>query len=217
MDIIKKSTLRNDVSRKIRESIFSNELKPGERIVETKLAKELGVSQSPVREAIRELELMGIIESKPYLGTFVKKLTTKDIRDAYKVRTYLEMLAVSEAIKYITETDLEKMGELLKDMRTAAKNQSTSEFVKMDICFHRLIIKISDNHLLMKMWNIVNLGQWTSVTTKISGRSLLELASRHEALVESLKAKDAEKASKCIKLHIEELCEDIIKKMDSNS
>ncbi|KZL89263.1 GntR family transcriptional regulator [Clostridium magnum] len=77
MNSIKKSTLRNEVSRKIRELIFNNELKRGERIVETRIAKELGVSQSPVREAIRKLELMGLIENKPFLGCFVKKLTKK--------------------------------------------------------------------------------------------------------------------------------------------
>lgn len=214
MKLIKKSTLRNEVSRRLRELILNNELKPGERIVETRIAKDLGVSQSPVREAIRELELMGLVENKPFLGCFVKRLTKKDIENAYKVRIYLEMLAVSEATQNITENHFKKMDELLSNMKATAKKELKEEFIELDISFHKLILNIADNSLLNKLWNMVDLGQWTFITTSISEKSLTELANRHEMLIECLKERNSEKASQCVKSHIKELYEEILIKVE---
>lgn len=214
MKHIQKSTLRQDVSERIRESIFNNELKPGERIVETKIAKELGVSQSPVREAIMELELMGLIETKPFIGSYVKVLSKKDIEDAYKVRAYLEMLAAYEAALHITDVQLNEMGSLIKKMRSAAEIHMVREFIELDISFHRMIVNAADNSLLKRIWEQVNIAQWTFITTKISRRSLPDLANRHEQIYESLKVRDCEEASKSIKIHIEELEMDLLSKMD---
>lgn len=214
MKSINKNTLRVDVCQRIRESIINNELKPGERIVETQIAKQLGVSQSPVREAIRELEHMGLIENKPFLGCFVKKLTKKDIVDAYKLRASLEMLAASEAAKNITDDQLAEMEELIEKMKAAAKDKDVNEFVELDIAFHKMIVKISDNALLEKMWDMVNLSQWTFITTKISERSLPELADRHLDIFMSLKNRDKEEAWKCMKVHIEELGDEVISKIN---
>lgn len=214
MKHMEKPTLRLGVSQRIRESIFSNELKPGDRIVETKIAKQLGVSQSPVREAIRELELMGLIENKPFQGCFVKKLSKKDIKDAYKLRAYLEMLAAFEAAENITDEQLKEMESLIKKMKTTAQTGKVKEFVELDISFHRMIINIADNSLLEKMWDMVNLAQWTFITAKISKRSLPDLADRHEEIYKSLKKRDSEEASKCIKAHIEELEEEVLSKID---
>lgn len=214
MRSMEKPTLRVGVTQRIRESIFNNELKPGDRIVETKIAKQLGVSQSPVREAIRELELMGLIENKPFRGCFVKKLSKKDIKDAYKLRAHLEMLAAFEAAENITDQQLNEMESLIIKMRTTAGAGKVKEFVELDISFHRMIIHIADNSLLEKMWDMVNLAQWTFITTKISKRSLPDLADRHEYIYESLKKRDSEGASKCIKGHIEELGEDVLLRID---
>ena len=82
------------------DAILSGELAPGERIVETRWARELGVSQSPIREAIRELELIGLVENIPYKGCIVRKLTSKDIVDTYKIRIALETMAVCEYRNY---------------------------------------------------------------------------------------------------------------------
>lgn len=215
MTFLRKATLKDDIRNKISERIFSNELKPGERIVETQLARELGVSQSPVREAIRELELMGIIESKPFLGSFVKKLTPKDIKYAFKIRAYLEMLAVSDTIENITEAQLEDMDDLLRKMRKTAEKQMKTEFVELDISFHRAIIRLSNNNFLEKIWDSVHLGQWTSITTNTTKKSLMELAERHEDILQSLKERNAEKASKCIQQHIEELCDEVYSNMSN--
>ena len=90
---------RDEIKSALLDAITSGELKPGDRIVETRWAKELGVSQSPIREAIRELELIGLVESIPYKGCVVRQITKKDIADTYKVRIALESMAITDAIQ----------------------------------------------------------------------------------------------------------------------
>ena len=92
--IEKRPLYRDEIRNAIKKSIMLGELKPGDRIIETRWARELGVSQSPVREAIRELEMIGLVENIPYQGCFVRKVTKKDMKDSYKVRLYLEMLGI---------------------------------------------------------------------------------------------------------------------------
>jgi DNA-binding GntR family transcriptional regulator len=97
--IEKRPLYREEIGNAIREAIAAGDLKPGDRIVETQWAKDLGVSQSPVREAIRELEMMGLVENIPYQGCFVRTATKQDMKDAYRVRMYLEMLGVQDAVE----------------------------------------------------------------------------------------------------------------------
>ena len=97
--IAKRPLYREEIKEALMEAIVSGELAPGERIVETRWAKELGVSQSPIREAIRELEMIGLVENIPYKGCIVRKLTRKDIEDTYKVRIALETMAICEEIQ----------------------------------------------------------------------------------------------------------------------
>ncbi|KZL89262.1 FCD domain protein [Clostridium magnum DSM 2767] len=115
------------------------------------------------------------------------------------------MLAVCEAAENISENHLKKMNELLKKMKIVAESGFKEEFTELDI---------ADNSLLDKMWNMVNLGQWTFITANISKKSLAELAGRHELLFQSLKERDSEKASQYVKNHIEELCEEILTKVE---
>lgn len=165
---------------------------------------------------MRELDLRGLVENKPYQGCFVKRLTRKDIKDAYKLRVYLEILAIREAAENITENHLKNMDSLIKQMKLFAESGFKEEFIEMDIDFHKLIIHVANNHLLEKTWNMINLGQWTFITAKISGKTLTELASRHESIFESLKEGNGEKASRYMKNHIEELSEEILTKFEDD-
>lgn len=216
MDAIEKQKLpiRIHIKKYIEKKILTGELKPGERIVETKVAKELNVSQTPVREALRELTIMGLLEKIPYSGTQVKLLTKKDLQDTYNVRMYLEMLAVEEALKHITSKDRMALKNFLDKMIHYAQGGNLEKFIEYDIKFHEKIISISQNALLKTMWNQVYLSQWTFVTTKLINKDLLELATRHELLYKSIEKNDPQKAVETIRLHIKELADEIINNLD---
>ncbi len=207
---IVRRVLRQDIKSFLQEAIISGKLEPGARIIETRIAKDLGVSQAPIREALRELELMGLVESRPFQGSFVKKLSKRDIQDAYQVRANLEGLAAKEAAQKISPEQLEQLEELVKNMEKSTRKGGMKDFVEIDIAFHRLILEAAGNRLLQKLWSMVQLGQWTFITTKISKRSLPELAQRHELILESLKKKDPLEAEKRILQHFQELMEEIL-------
>ena len=114
---LSKRLLRDQVSQYIKEAILQWELQPGDRIVETQIAHQLGVSQAPVREAIRQLEFSGLIEQIPYCGTYVKKVTLEEIENFYQVRGALEILAVRQAVRHITPSQMEQVEQAIQALQ----------------------------------------------------------------------------------------------------
>lgn len=211
--ILERRVLREDIKKYFIDLIVAGELKPGQRIVETKIAKDLQVSQAPVREALRELEAMGLVETRPYQGTFIRELTRERIREAYEVRQILEGEAARRAAKRITPEDLAKLDELVREMQEAARRGDRSDFVEKDIDFHATIFAAAGNELLYQIWVNVRMGNFTLITTQLSRRSLPDLAERHRCIVEGLKIGDADLASQQAELHIAELAEEVLKKI----
>ena len=204
----KRSLFRDEICDYIKESILMGELKPGDRIVETRCAKELGVSQSPVREAIRELEIIGLVENIPFQGCYVKEHTIKDVKDSYKVRISLETLGMKYAIESITDEQLKEIYDVMKDMETAADNHDFDLYIKHDTLFHQKIIEVSRNTMMLRLWNQCHVIEWTCIgTRKLSDRGLKNLAVRHQAIYHALEERNEEKALKAVTSHLEELIE----------
>jgi len=202
----KRRVFRDEICDYIKESILSGELKPGDRIVETRCAKELGVSQAPVREAIRELELVGLVENIPFQGSYVKEHTIKDVKDSYKVRISLETLGMKYAIESITEEQLKEIFDVMKEMETAAENHEFDLYIKFDTLFHQKIIEVSQNMLLLRLWSQCHVREWTHIATKkLSDRGLANLAARHGAIYDALAERNESKALQAVSSHLEEL------------
>lgn len=211
---IEKRVLRHEIKRYIEESIMNGTIKRGDKIVETKIAKQLGVSQSPVREAIRELEIMGLVENQPYKGTIVKDLTPKNIYDAYIVRGYFEGLAAREAIKNITDEDIRELQEIVKNMESDIKKKDYSEYVKHDIEFHEKILQISDNETLIMVSKVTNLSGWTYVTANFLQGNKPRIITEHQPIMKYLIARDADGAEAAMKKHIDGVYRNIMAELD---
>lgn len=207
--IKKKSLYREDVENALRNAILLGELKPGDRVVETKWARSLGISQSPVREAIQNLVAAGLIENVPYQGAFVRKITRKDVKNCYLVRMSLEQIGVKDAVKGLTEEKLQEIHRALLEMEQAAQVHDFDTYIIKDVYFHQLIMEISDNELLLKLWNQCDIREWTWIGTESSEKALTMLATRHEAIYTALKERDEEKASIEVKRHFEELVKEL--------
>ncbi len=208
--IKKRRLFREEISDYIKESILTGELKPGDRIVETRCAKELGVSQAPVREAIRELEIIGLVENIPFQGCYVKEHTLKDVKDSYKVRISLETLGMKYAVENISEEKLREIFDVMKEMEAAAENHEFDLYIKLDTLFHQKIIEVSQNIMLLRLWSQCHIREWTYIgTKKLSDRGLKNLAVRHEAIYDALAERNEEKAVKAVTTHLEELFEAI--------
>jgi DNA-binding GntR family transcriptional regulator len=164
MEMINKSTISNQVLEYFRDKIMNHELRPNERIIETRVAKELGVSQGSVREAIQKLDAMGLVKVKPYSGTFVRPFDEKRLKDAYELRNLLEGFAASYACEKISDQTIERMKQLRSEMDIYAAGNDKRSLIKCDVEFHREIILAADNSILEKMWDIACVPQWTGYT-----------------------------------------------------
>lgn len=207
---IKRKTLyREEIKEALRNAIFSGKLKPGDRIVETRWAKELGVSQSPVREAIRELEIIGLVENVPYQGSFVRKVTEKDLKDSYLVRMALEQLGAEQACRKINDEQLAEIKECLDKMEAAAEIKDFNTYILYDVQFHDKIMQVSDNDLLKRLWQQCNIREWTHFGTQFSNYALEMLAQRHERIYQALVERDSEAVIRETRMHIQELLEEL--------
>ncbi|MGC8837590.1 MAG: GntR family transcriptional regulator [Anaerolineae bacterium] len=187
------------------EAIMSGALKPGERIVESALARQLGVSQAPVREAIRDLVLMGFLETEPYKGTSVRSFTPEELWEVYTVRAALESLAARLAARRLQEEDVERLSAILEAMVQAGHEGDVDRMTRLDNQFHETILQIAGNKILYQLWLTLKFGYWTIVTARKSTFDLEMLARRHQELLEALRTRDPAKAAQAMRRHIEDL------------
>ena len=210
-----RQVFREEIRNAIREAIFSGELNPGDRIIETYWAKELGVSQGPVREAIRDLEAMGLVEAVPFKGSRVRTLTEKDVRDNYSVRICLESKSIRDAI---TQLDDEQMAELterlrsiLHEMDDCANRGDLRQFTDCDTAFHRAIIDATGNQVLRKLWEQCNMRNWFRFSALTDAKSLRQLQSGHQQILEAICARDIKTATSTLENHLTGLMDSFIR------
>ncbi|MDQ3653963.1 MAG: GntR family transcriptional regulator [Chloroflexota bacterium] len=196
---------REDVKEFLLDAILGGDLKPGDRIVETRVAQQVGVSQGPVREALRDLELFGFVVSEPFRGTRVREITPADLIEVYPIRAALEGVAARVAARHMDGGAIRHLESCLGIMRQAAISNNRKSHIEADIQFHRFIILKSGNRMLLQMWESTRLSSSTIVTVALSHRTLLELADRHVDIIDALAHQDPELAETVMRSHIEEL------------
>ncbi len=197
---------REGIREQLIEDILSGRLPPGARIVETRLAQQLGVSQGPVREALRDLELFGFVVSSPFRGTQVRQITTEDLLEIYPIRAALEAVAAREAAGRIDDATLRHLEELIDTMRDAASRNDQRAHVNADYAFHHAVVKASGNRMLEHLWETLRLATTTFVThamNSITHRSLAEIGERHVEVLEALRSRDPQRAEDAMRRHIE--------------
>lgn len=145
--------LRDVVFNTLRQAILRGELKPGERLMEIQLANKLGVSRTPIREAIRKLELEGLVLMIPRKGAEVAEITEKNMRDVLEVRKALEELAVQLACEKITDEEIEEMKKAAEEFKMILKSKDITEIAEADVRFHDIIYMATDNQKLILLLN----------------------------------------------------------------
>jgi DNA-binding GntR family transcriptional regulator len=195
---------RDEIREQLIEDILGGRLPPGTRIVETRLAQQFGVSQAPVREALRDLALLGFVVSSPFRGTEVRRITPEELLEIYPIRAALEGVAARAAAVTIDDASLVRLEELIATMRDAAAKNDHRAQVIADADFHHTIIVAAGNRMLEHVWQTLRLSVTTCVTHSVTHRSLHELAERHVPVLDALKAHDPARAEAAIRRHIEE-------------
>lgn len=197
---IQKKMISSQVSSYLRDQIMRSELKPGERIVESQVARTLGVSQAPVREALRELEGMGFVEIRPYIGCRVLPIDQRRMREAYDIRLLLESYAATIAVNKLTDEQLKRMHELIDLMQADADSDDKQALIEHDVEFHAILMEASDNQLLIKVWRFANIHQRTALTIGYTEKNQYFVDS-HRGMLEALEKKDVEFVRKELEQH----------------
>lgn len=195
--------LRDVVFHTLRDAILKGDLKPGERLMEMHLAEKLGVSRTPIREAIRMLEQEGLAITIPRKGAQVAGMTEKDLEDVLEIRDALDELAVAKACEKSNDDSIRELSDAMKSFETAVKSKDVREIVKTDEAFHDVIYKITENP---KLTNIIsNLREqmyryrYEYVKDNANYKQLID---EHNQILEGLKNHDKDYVKKVMHTHL---------------
>jgi DNA-binding GntR family transcriptional regulator len=197
-----RSNLRAQIKDVILQRIVSHEYPPGARLVETRIAQELGVSQAPVREALRDLEQLGCVVHEPFRGCSVRAFSAEELLEAFPVRAALEALAARLAAERITEDELLLLAELLETMRAAARRADAHDQSQANAAFHATIVRAARNATLERQWSLLEPFSRTFLTVSQPGLDLLALSERHVPILDALRARDGDAAADAMHRHL---------------
>lgn len=208
--------LREVVCETLREAIRTGVLKPGERLMEIQLADELGVSRTPVREAIRKLELEGYVIMMPRRGTYVANLSIRDVNEVFEIRTSLDSLASGLAAERITDEELERLERLLVSIGDGIEKNNMDQIVEADTQFHDLLYQASRNARLVGIiYNLrEQLTRFRTTSMAYPGR-LKETLEEHSRIVEAIAQGNVELAQKAAEDHMEKSEHTLLISMES--
>lgn len=195
--------ISHEVASDIKKAIMDGYIKPGEKINETKIAKDMGISRSPVREALQELKKEGVVINIPYKGTYVNLLGKKDVEDMYIVRGLLESYAVEFLIKNKNDNIIELLRQNVKDIEKSVEKKQKKELVKNDLQFHRNLCKFTKNQQLINLWEGFQSQVEILITLESGFYERFDLlATEHRDLLSLIIDGKIKKAQEKIKAHI---------------
>ena len=196
--------LRDVVFKKLRKAILTGNLKPGERLMEIHLAEKLGVSRTPIREAIRKLELEGLVQMIPRRGAVVTEITEKSMKDVLEVRRALDVLSVELACDRITGEEKEMLRKACQDFEDATKTGNLKEIAEQDVAFHDIIVEATRNSKLIQILHNLSEQMFRYRFEYIKDFEQHDnLAKEHRAIYDNIMRCDKEKAADLAKMHVD--------------
>lgn len=196
--------LRDVVFNTLRQSILTGELKPGERLMEIHLADKLGVSRTPIREAIRKLELEGLVTMIPRRGAEVAQITEKNLRDVLEVRRALDALAAELACERISEEKLEQLKDACDNFEAETKQGNANQVALADVAFHDIILEASNNSRLVQMIGNFSQQMYRYRLEYVKDESNYDqLIAEHRMIYDAISRRDKEVAAAAMRGHID--------------
>ena len=196
--------LRDVVFNTLRKAILRGNLEPGERLREIHMADKLGVSRTPIREAIRKLELEGLVVMIPRKGAVVAEITEKSLRDVLEVRRALEALAVRLACEKILDAEVEELKVAAERFEEALETGDVTAFAEADVRFHDIIYRATDNQRLIQLLYNLREQMYRYRVEYLKREDAHEtLLEEHQAIIETIEKRDVAKAVEAVRTHID--------------
>jgi DNA-binding GntR family transcriptional regulator len=204
---ISRSVLAEQVKDRLLQDILAGRYPPDSRIVETRVAREMGTSQAPVREALRGLEALGVVEILPFRGARVRRPTTSELLEAYDVRAELECLGVRLGVPAMTDADLAELEVLHAALHQAAATGDRHEVAMRDAEFHGRIVRLARNTALERVWRSLEPFSRTYITSLAAGVDARWTADLHPPIMAALRDRDAAAVQAALRDHFRKASE----------
>jgi len=202
---VSKVVLSEQIKTQLIDEIITGTYKPGDRLIESSLSKQFGVSQSPVREALKGLMEMGLVIQEPYKGTTVRAISEKDMHEVSSVRAALESLAAGLAAERCTSDDIAILERLLTRMEALAEAGDEKNRIRVNNLFHDEIIRISGHSLIAKLSKSLRFAGWSHIKgVKVSKDGVFHLVTRHRKIIDAIASHNVAEAEAVMRRHIEE-------------
>lgn len=190
--------------QRLRDSILSGQLRPGGIYNEMSLAQEMGVSRTPVREALLELSSQGLVTFLPRKGVQVNYFGDHDVEEVFELRTLIELAAIDKAVAKAGAADLKKLDAVYRQSRSAAEKKDLESFLQADRLFHSQLVEISGNArmhaILANLRDLIHVMSLEAVTRP---ERMDEVVNEHTDIMESLLARDSARAREAVSLHLD--------------
>jgi DNA-binding GntR family transcriptional regulator len=201
---ITRNVLADQVRDYLLQSIFSGRFPPDSRIVETRVAKELGTSQAPVREALRALEALGVVEILPFKGARVRRPSSQELVEAYEVRATLERLGARLGVPRMTDADLAEITVLHDALQAAAASGDRHQVAERDAAFHARVLALSNNRSLDRVWRSLEPVSRTYITLVAPNSDPGWTAGLHPPILAALQTRDPAAVEAALQRHFDE-------------
>ena len=211
---IARSVLADQVKDRILQDILAGRYAPHSRIVETRVARELGTSQAPVREALRGLEALGVVEILPYRGARVRRPTRRELLEAYAVRSALETLAARLAVPRMTDADVAELAGFVDAMQVAARANDSGGVAEADASFHGRIVGLADNGTLRRVWGALEPFSRTYLALVVPGADPRWSADLHVPILAAVRKRDPEAVAAALERHFEEVSANMARRLE---
>ena len=196
--------LRDVVFNTLRQAILRGELKPGERLMEIQLANKLGVSRTPIREAIRKLELEGLVLMIPRKGAEVADISEKSLKDVLEVRRALEELSVKLTCDRITKEEIKELEQAAENFRKTMKSKDITEIAEADVRFHDVIYTATKNQKLIQLLNNLHEQMYRYRIEYLKDEEVYpKLLKEHKEIIERINRGEKEEAARIVCEHID--------------
>jgi DNA-binding GntR family transcriptional regulator len=203
--LLSRSVLADQIKERLLEGILTGRFAPDSRIVETQVARELGTSQAPVREALRGLEALGVVEITPFRGARVRRPTRRELLEAYVVRSALESLGARLSVPRLSDADLDELALCVDEMQAAAGAGDGHGVAEADARFHGRIVELGANETLHRVWRSLEPFSRTYITLVVPGADPQWSADLHVPILEALRRRDVAAVVAALERHFEEV------------
>jgi DNA-binding GntR family transcriptional regulator len=214
--VLARSVLADQVKDRLLEDILAGRYAPDSRIVETQVARELGTSQAPVREALRGLAALGVVEITPFRGARVRRPTRRELLEAYAVRSALETLAAQLAVPRMHDDALAELGGYMDAMQMAAGAGDGHAVAEADASFHGRIVGLADNATLVKVWRSLEPFSRTYLTLVVPGADPQWSADLHTPILAALRARDVDAVVAALQGHFDDVAANMARRLPTD-